>query len=227
MPINNTSIIAVPTDSLAPNPWNTNKLDATAYRKLRESIERLGVFKPVVVRELENGELEIIGGEHRWSVVNELGWDEIQVANVGCISDAEAKAISVLDNERFGEDDEIAFQRLLEDIQSDLDFDLADVMDVNFDLDQVLTASGVDADELLDGLDDDLDATPERSKEKVETGTDSKQTMRFRLDHDEASEIKNIVNSVIAEQGISTGSEFDDAGEAIYFIIKQWSAENV
>lgn len=219
MPVCNTNIIAVPTESLRPNPWNTNKMDAASFRKLRESIERVGAFKPVVVREHESGEYEIVGGEHRWAVMNELGWPEIQVVNLGSISDAQAKQVSVLDNERYGEDDDIAFQRLLEDIQSELDYDLSDVMVVDFDLDKVMALASIDSDELLEGLDNDFDAAPERTKETTSGVTGDKTMLRFRVDQDDAVALRNVIKAVIDEQGIATGNEFDDAGEALHFLL--------
>ena len=216
-----TSIIAVATDLLSPNPWNTNQMDATAYRKLRESIERVGSFKPVVVRELDDGEYQIIGGEHRWSVMNELGYEEIQVVNLGKISDTRAKQISVLDNERFGEDDEVAFQRLLEDIQSDLEYDLSDIMRVEFDLDKVMSLSSIDTDSLLDELDDELSDTPSRTKDAI-ADSDDKTMLRFRFDQDEAVVVRQAILDIIESQAIKTGNEFDDAGEALFFIINSW-----
>ena len=219
-----TSIIAVATDLLSPNPWNTNQMDATAYRKLRESIERVGSFKPVVVRELDDGEYQIIGGEHRWSVMNELGYEEIQVVNLGKISDTRAKQISVLDNERFGEDDEVAFQRLLEDIQSDLEYDLSDIMRVEFDLDKVMSLSSIDTDSLLDELDDELSDTPSRTKDAI-TDSDDKTMLRFRFDQDDAVVVRQAILDIIESQAIKTGNEFDDAGEALFFIINSWTTQ--
>ena len=65
-------------DQMDPNPWNPNQMDAAAEVKLDAAIRRLGVFKPIIVRE-NSGRLEIIGGQHRWESAKRLGMEEIPV----------------------------------------------------------------------------------------------------------------------------------------------------
>jgi len=47
------------------------------YAELKASIEKHGFKIPILVRELGDGQFELIDGEHRINVVRELGWDRI------------------------------------------------------------------------------------------------------------------------------------------------------
>lgn len=60
------TILQVEVARLRPNPWNTNSVGAQNFEKLKGSIEKLGFFKPILARELDGGQFEILGGEHRW-----------------------------------------------------------------------------------------------------------------------------------------------------------------
>ncbi|MFW8412634.1 ParB N-terminal domain-containing protein, partial [Klebsiella pneumoniae] len=70
---------------------------------------------------------EILGGEHRWRAAMEQGISTVPVISVGKISDLVAKQMSLVDNERYGEDDQVALQRLIEEIQSELDYQLSEI----------------------------------------------------------------------------------------------------
>ena len=102
----------VPINQLTPNPYNTNVVSPDNEEKIKESLRRFGQFKPILVREQEEG-FEIIGGEHRWRAAKELGLDKVAVINLGEISDEEAKKISLIDNGRYGEDDAFKLSELL------------------------------------------------------------------------------------------------------------------
>ncbi|EKK3990780.1 phage minor tail protein L [Cronobacter sakazakii] len=110
--------------NLRPNPWNTNSVGAQNFEKLKGSIEKLGFFKPILTRELDGGFFEILGGEHRWRAAMEQGISTVPVISVGKINDLVAKQMSLVDNERYGEDDQVALQRLIEEIQSEIDYRL-------------------------------------------------------------------------------------------------------
>ena len=73
----------VETSRLRPNPWNTNHVTPENEEKLRASIARFGVFKPIICRELQDGTLEILGGEHRWQTARDMGLDTVPVVNLG------------------------------------------------------------------------------------------------------------------------------------------------
>jgi hypothetical protein len=51
----------------------------------------------------------------------------VPVTSVGVIDDNTAKQMSLVDNERYGEDDAVELQRLIESIQAEIDYSLADI----------------------------------------------------------------------------------------------------
>src|SRR5437762_10365036 len=93
---------------LQPNPWNTNVVSPDNEAKIDASNQRLGMFKPIIVRELPDGTLQILGGAHRRESAIRLGWDQVPVFNVGPVSDKQAKEIGLADNARYGHDDTLA-----------------------------------------------------------------------------------------------------------------------
>src|SRR5438270_7628678 len=140
-----------PKDLLA-NPWNPNRLTPEAEMKLENSLARLGMFKPILVRTLEDGRREILGGENRARAAERLGWTEVPVYNLGTLSDDQAKQIGLLDNTRYGHDDASVLAKLLEDLGSPtylatfMPFDMAE-------LDALSAVSRIDPDKI--GLEDE------------------------------------------------------------------------
>lgn len=58
----------VPINQLTPNPYNTNVVSPDNEEKIKESLRRFGQFKPILVREQEEGLkllAESIDGEPR------------------------------------------------------------------------------------------------------------------------------------------------------------------
>lgn len=108
----------VDADSLSPNPWNPNVVDAQNQLRLEASIERLQMFKPVIVRETEEG-LQIIGGQHRWQYLSQRG-EQVPIINLGAMSDDKAKEIGLVDNGRYGDDDPVALKELVEGMDASL-----------------------------------------------------------------------------------------------------------
>ncbi|HCB3859403.1 TPA: ParB N-terminal domain-containing protein, partial [Escherichia coli] len=138
--------------NLRPNTWNTNSVGAQNFEKLKGSIEKLGFFKPILARELEDGFFEILGGEHRWRAAIEQGISTVPVLSVGKISDVVAKQMSLVDNERYGEDDQIALQRFIEEIQSELDYQLSEIAPYDDEISMVLAKEAAIDLEALEAL---------------------------------------------------------------------------
>lgn len=111
------SIVNISPKSLRKNSWNTNKVSVENEEKLDKSIKEYGVFKPILCRTV-NGELEIIGGEHRVDAAIRLGLAEVPVVNLGNISDDKAKKIGLLDNGRYGSDDFAELQNLINSLEN-------------------------------------------------------------------------------------------------------------
>jgi ParB family chromosome partitioning protein len=57
----------VPTDAIKPNPKQPRQsFDEDALAELEHSIREFGLMQPIVVRELGDGEYELVMGERRW-----------------------------------------------------------------------------------------------------------------------------------------------------------------
>ncbi|MDE9568849.1 ParB/RepB/Spo0J family partition protein [Xenorhabdus bovienii] len=225
-----TKFLEVATSKLIPNGWNTNSVPVLNMDKLKVSVTKLGLFKPIIVREVGD-KYEILGGEHRWRVAVELGMPTIMVANLGELNDTTAKQISVIDNERYGEDDAGSFARLLEDIQADLSysfFDLAPVDDILKDVMPTLTSESAFRElEALNaemgmgsGMDESGIESMRGRAEKAEVS--SYQTMRFKVSTDAAETIEAVIAAVICDESIKTGNKMEDAGEALLVIAEKY-----
>ena len=186
---------------LKPNAYNSNYVPPENEAKLLESVERFGVYKPIVCRELADGTLEIIGGEHRARTAERAGIELVPVVNLGRIDDKKAKAISLADNGRYGEDDPTKLAEILLDLGDDaelyLPFDESDLAgifaakDIAFDdLDMPTDAKSASLEELLD-------AKP----------TMTHQLMRFKVPLEDAGRIQELFDRVIKTRGYSKDSD--------------------
>jgi ParB family transcriptional regulator, chromosome partitioning protein len=85
-------------------PWNPNHLDAAGMRRLRESLARYGLVQPLVVRTLASHRYEVLNGNHRLRVLNDL-----TIKTVPCVvvdaDDAEAMLLAEALNGIHGDDD--------------------------------------------------------------------------------------------------------------------------
>lgn len=65
---------------IQPNPWNPNRMDQETYESTKADMLRQGpdqYMDPIQVRE-HKGMYQIIDGEHRWKIANELKWERIK-----------------------------------------------------------------------------------------------------------------------------------------------------
>jgi ParB/RepB/Spo0J family partition protein len=151
-------VVDLPVDRLRPNPWNPNRVPPEMFAKLRAYIEREGLVEPLVVRPAEAGHYEILGGEHRWRVARELGYEAVPCAVVE-MDDRRAKILSVNLNELKGQSLPHLLAELVHDLSRDLSIDdLAsqlpyDVPELE-DLQSLL--------QIPDGLEEELAAEAER-----------------------------------------------------------------
>lgn len=64
-------------DQIFPNNYNPNVVSEDILAKLRAEISQKGLCEPIILRRKGNDGYEIVDGEHRWRVCQELGWEEI------------------------------------------------------------------------------------------------------------------------------------------------------
>lgn len=99
--LNNTpmALMELSVDSIKPSPYQPRlTLDEAAIEELANSIQSIGLIKPLLVRPLGNTEYELIGGERRWRAHKLIGIKTI-MAYVRPIEDATAKVLALTDNE--------------------------------------------------------------------------------------------------------------------------------
>lgn len=123
--------LAVPIDSLKPDPRNARLHPERNLEALRTSLRYYGQRKPIVVRKNDS---RIIAGNGLWQAAKDLGWTEIAAVFVDD-DDAAATGYALMDNQSA--------------ILAEWDFDrlgelVTELKDMDFDLD----LTGFSADQL-------------------------------------------------------------------------------
>ncbi|CAB4122049.1 Spo0J Stage 0 sporulation protein J (antagonist of Soj) containing ParB-like nuclease domain [uncultured Caudovirales phage] len=204
--------LAIDPKKLTKNPWNTNMVDPENQTKLDNSVKRFGMFKPIICRELANGALQILGGEHRVESAVRLGFKEIPIINLGKISDEKAKEISLVDNGRYGIDDTLQLAELLkelgefEDISSYMPYS-------DDDLNSIFSSTSISLDELELPDSDELPLLPTSSK--VQTH----QIMRFKVPMEDAAAVQSVIESIMKTQGFMDDDSLMNAGNALVYLV--------
>ncbi|MCV5215044.1 ParB/RepB/Spo0J family partition protein, partial [Escherichia coli] len=68
-----------------------------ALEELAASIQSQGIIQPIVVRQVENGQFEIIAGERRWRAARQAGLNRVPRL-VKQVADRAAIAMALLEN---------------------------------------------------------------------------------------------------------------------------------
>lgn len=202
----------VPVEALHPNPWNTNRMTPENEHKLDESIQRFGVFKPIIVRTLPDGGFEILGGEHRWGAARRLGYDTVPVVDLGYITDRRAKEIGLADNGRYGDDDTLALAGLLKELGVE---DIASFLPYSdTELESIFSASSI----ALDDLETDHDsALPELP---AATASPTAQVMRFKVPVEDVAWVTQLVEHTMKSEGFKSEDSLSNAGNAFVHILR-------
>lgn len=197
--------------SLVFSPWNVNTVSPENQRKLVESIKRNGIFRPIVVCELQDGSLQVIAGEHTTRAAVELGLETIAVYNLGPISEKKAKEISVIDNQHYGHEDTFGLSELLREFDGDVE---AFLPMTDEDLKTLFKASTINFDDLdlpesshVDSMlnpDDALAAAPI-----------THQLLRFRVPLGDAEFVQRCIENIIKREGFSGSDSLTNAGDAL------------
>ncbi len=101
----------VPLDQLTPFPGNARRGRVDV---IKESIEKNGQYRSLVVREVENGPLVVLAGNHTMTAIAELDGSQARCEIIEC-DDATARRVNLVDNRSndLAEDDETALADLL------------------------------------------------------------------------------------------------------------------
>lgn len=195
--------------------WNTNSVSPGDQEKLEESLRRNGQFRPVIVRELHDGSLEVIGGEHTTRAILNLGWDKISTYSVGRVSEKKAKEISILDNGRYGTDDALELSELLAELGTAAE--LAAFMPMaESDISSIFSNKDID----LDDLDFDDEDTSHAENEITSTPK-THQIMRFKVPIDDAEFVESVIKTTIDHHGLKSTDSLEAAGNALVHILNK------
>lgn len=126
------------------------------FAKLVASIRRNGFVEPLIVRELNTGSYEIIGGAHRFKAAEKLGIPVVPVINLGKRSENYARRLMISLNLTKGDPDQDALASLVQSIRDGAEDDAeaaADLESLPFTDTQV--AEMLDDGDNEDGGDDD------------------------------------------------------------------------
>lgn len=109
--------LAVPLDSLTPDPRNANKHDARSIEEIRKSLEAHGQQKPIVVHK-QTG--KVIAGNGTLEAFRAIGWEWIAVTRMEA-DEATAAAFGIRDNRsaQFAEWDAQELASLIEELDLD------------------------------------------------------------------------------------------------------------
>lgn len=203
------------------NPWNSNQVAPENETKIRASIERNGIFKPIIVREVAGLQgYEIIGGQHRWEQAVELGHGEVPIVNLGPISEIQAKEIGVIDNARYGADDTGSLVDILKEIGAG---EIQDFLPYGqTDIDALFSASDIDLDELE--LDESFEVNSEERDEtdpdlKPEAQPKTHALMRFKVPIADSERITALIAKAKSEQGFTKEDDLTNAGDALVYLL--------
>ena len=209
---------------LAPNPRNPNQVSPENQEKLIQSLKRHGFAKPAMIRTLENGTREIIGGEWRIKAAIQLGIAEIPVLNFGEITDDQANELLLLDNGRYGVDDAGLLSELmssLEDPQTLTNF----LPYSDLELDVLLTSSKIDLDNLETTATTTLLEEPKIDLESKSPGS-AYRVMRFKVPIEDAATIDDVIKQIMATKGFTGSDSQTNAGDALIYLCRERNDEN-
>lgn len=199
---------------LKPNPWNTNTVSPQNEEKLEGSIERLGMFKPLVLRTLPDGTLQILGGEHRLEAAKNAGIKRVPCVNLGIIDDVKAKEISLVDNGRYGSDDTLKLAALMDELGgSNILSMFTPYSDADFS--SIFSSTSID----LDDLDlDDEDDVPALDTSPSQPATQTHQIMRFKVPIEDVDDVTETMNFIMKIQKLTASDSLTNAGDALVYV---------
>lgn len=216
--------LEVPIGELRPNPWNVNSLSPETEAKLTASVKRLGLYRPIIVRQVEDEPgYEILAGEHRWQIMRDLGEATIQIVDLGYIDERTAKEIMLADNSRYGTDDVIGLAELLdslgshEEISSFLPY-------TDDDFKAIFSSVDIQLDELE--IDEDEEKPAEKDPEEPIRAPKTHALMRFKVPIADGERITKLIAEAQKRFGYTAADELTNAGDAlVHLLLRRDDAE--
>lgn len=205
---------------LRPNSFNPNRVSAENERKIRASIQRNGIFKPIIVREVAGIDgYEILGGQHRWEQARELGYETVPVANLGVITDSRAKEICLIDNARYGSDDTLSLSEILKDI-GEIDTIQEFLPYGDTDLAAIFSATNIDLETLNIPENDDISLGIEPETEAPVTKVAKTHAiMRFKVSNQDAERLTALIARTQKQHDYRHEEQLINAGDALIHLL--------
>jgi ParB family chromosome partitioning protein len=97
-------LVEIPLGQLQEAPWNPNQMAEAMLSRLQESLTRYGLVQNLVARPLSNGSYEVLSGNQRLQVLQELRINLVPCVVVE-VDDANARLLAQALNRIAGEDD--------------------------------------------------------------------------------------------------------------------------
>lgn len=97
--------VEVPVNELISPDYNPRKHDDLAKEQLKESIRRFGIVDPVVANSAPERKNIIVGGNFRWEVIKELGYETVPVVYIDIPDLEKEKELNIRLNKNTGEFD--------------------------------------------------------------------------------------------------------------------------
>ncbi|WP_347861820.1 nucleoid occlusion protein [Salimicrobium sp. PL1-032A] len=111
-------VIQVPVSRIHPNRYQPRTIfSAEKIAELAQTLHTHGMIQPIVVRQSEEEEYELIAGERRWRAVQSLGWETVP-AIIRNMSDTQTASVALIENLQREElsviEEATAYQKLIE-----------------------------------------------------------------------------------------------------------------
>ena len=212
------SITYISPKKLKKNQWNTNKVSIENEEKLDKSLKEYGLFKPILCRTV-NDELEIIGGEHRVESAIRNGISEIPIINLGNISDDKAKKMGLIDNGRYGSDDFVELQELINSLESPNE--LLEVLPYSFeDFEGIFKADEIDLDNIPSFEENpEIEDSDETENNFVQKLPETHAIVKFKIPLEFLQDLNNKIKNKEQELNTEYGDSLVNAGNALLALL--------
>lgn len=212
------SITYISPKKLKKNQWNTNKVSIENEEKLDKSLKEYGLFKPILCRTV-NDELEIIGGEHRVESAIRNGISEIPIINLGNISDDKAKKMGLIDNGRYGSDDFVELQELINSLESPNE--LLEVLPYSLeDFEGIFKADEIDLDNIPSFEENsEIEDSDETKNNFVQKLPETHAIVKFKIPLEFLQDLNNKIKNKEQELNTEYGDSLVNAGNALLALL--------
>ena len=212
------SITYISPKKLKKNQWNTNKVSIENEEKLDKSLKEYGLFKPILCRTV-NDELEIIGGEHRVESAIRNGISEIPIINLGNISDDKAKKMGLIDNGRYGSDDFVELQELINSLESPNE--LLEGLPYSLkDFEGIFKADEIDLDNIPSFEENsEIEDSDETENNFVQKLPETHAIVKFKIPLEFLQDLNNKIKNKEQELNTEYGDSLVNAGNALLALL--------